>query len=261
MNGYVEIVEGVKGSGKTTWMVEQVVEHLQAGGWCYTNVEVWADKVRDRMLLRGYIFEEERLKIIRGDFGDFYKIIGRGTADDLVLVVIDEAALRWENRDFRDTPKELNSLNALVRKLDIRLIYGCQNAIDLDKKFRGQADVLWQCRNLRKFHLGPIPMPIPLFARVPWYYGGGAHGKPTKGAPELIWRSWAWGLFDSDALLGPQAAYFANLRIHKRTPLKRCKIPKKMVAQSVSKFLRTRRGTIETLAVLAYCAWLAVTWF
>lgn len=236
MNGFVEIIEGAKGSGKTLMAVERAYELLERGGWVFTNIKMLHEKIGERMASRGYKFEPERCVVLEGEqVMDFGKYVARGTAEDLVMVVIDEAALEgMDCRDFKTLPRELDAINALARKLDIWLSYICQDRNMLPISFRRQTDELWSCSNLKQLKIwGFLPCPIPLLFRS-HYDMRKKHQKPMYLGADVLWRpSWAFGLYDSDALLGEFAQRIGAMRQVARSPLVRIPrvsnvIPKKI---------------------------------
>lgn len=226
MNGATEAITGTLGGGKTAFAVERMLEHLLAGGYCYTNVEIYLEKVREWMLEKGRVFEPDRLIFLTGDLGTFHKQVKRGTHECQVMVVLDEASLDFNARDWASTSKDLLAFNNFVRKLDIILLYITQRFEDLDKQFRARVGVLWVCRNMKHLKLlGLIPFPLPLFFRVRFDNTRG-NGKPVKLDSEAVVKSWAWGLYNSDALTGKGHEQFLAMETANRTPLKRIQKPK-----------------------------------
>ena len=167
MNGFIEMVTGTLGGGKTSLAVERIYEHLCKGGWVYTNIECYPDKIAERMAQIGLEFDPQRLVILQGDAREFHKHVKRGTADSLVMVAIDEAGLEINSRDWGKTEKPQLAFNTMARKLDIWLVYISQDANDVDKQIRKKADTIWVCRNMKKLKIwGVFPFPLPFYFRV-----------------------------------------------------------------------------------------------
>ena len=226
MNGGTEVITGTLGGGKTAFAVERLVEHLLAGGYAFTNVEIYCDKVAEWMANRGRKFDPERLVFFKGELGSFHKQVKRGTHECQVMVVLDEASLDFNARDWASTSKDLLAFNNFVRKLDIRLLYITQRFEDLDKQFRARAGLLWVCRNMRHLKFwGIIPFPLPLFFRVRFDNTRG-NGKPVKLDSDAVVKSWSWGLYNSDALTGKGHEQFLAMETANRTPLERIAKPK-----------------------------------
>jgi len=232
-------VTGTLGAGKTAFTVEQMYDHLCRGGWVFTNVEVFHDEkhphpmaLRDnfkqRMAKDGYVFQPERLVVLTGNARTFHEHIKRGTANCVVLLVIDEAGLDLNSRDWAQTEKPQLAFNTMARKLDIRLLYITQDANDVDKQIRRKADTIYVCRNLKNLRiLGVVPIPIPLYIRVRFDNTRG--DKPRKMDFDLAFKSKAWGLYNSDAMVGSSATQFANMQTVDAAPLER--IRAKVVAK------------------------------
>ena len=242
MNGAIEIITGTLGGGKTLFAVERIYWHIRAGGWVYTNIEVHPEEFAKRLAAEGLEFDPARLVILTGDPREFHKQISRGTKDSVVMLVIDEAGLSFNSRDWAKTDKANLTFNTLVRKLDILLLYVSQEINDVDKQFRKKAGKLWVCRNFRHYHLmGVIPMPIPMMFRVCFDNSTGS-SKPRKLHSEItIRRSWACGLYNTDAILGQDQGEMGKMKTVTATPLRRIE-----KIQPVSK-----RSTINLATVCA----------
>lgn len=220
MNGFIELVTGTLGGGKTAFAVERIFDHLCRGGWVYTNVECYPDKIAERMAIKGLEFDPERLVMLQGDAREFHKVVKRGTADCLVMLVIDEAGLEINARDWAKTDKGTLAFNTMARKLDIWLVYISQDANDVDKQIRKKADTIWVCRNMKKLKIwGFIPCPLPFYFRVRFDNTRGT--KPQKLDSELLLRPASWGLYNSDAMVGQVSEQFRGMQAVTAAPLKR----------------------------------------
>lgn len=218
MNGKVEIVSGTLGGGKSLYAVETLYGHLQKGGYVYTNIEINVDAVADRLLKSGYVFDPKRLvKLSSVSLRGFHTEIARGIGSMCVMVVLDEAHLEWNARDYQkarkdETTKEMLNFVTLVRKLDIHLVFITQDSADIDKQIRKKVSTLVFCRNLKKLRIGGlIPCPIPIMVRV-FYDVSVGNAKPIMLYQDIFMsRKWVYPLYNSDALLGESAALFESL--------------------------------------------------
>lgn len=212
MNGYCELITGTLGGGKTLFSVERAYAHIRAGGHVYANIpfnpEQWARTLADR---DGLKFKPERLVTLSAEQTlEFHRHIPRGTHSHQVMVIIDEAGLEFNSRDWAKTSKELLAINTLARKLDLILLYVSQQSADVDKQFRGKCRCEWQCRNLFHRRVMGIPMKIPLLFRVCY--------DTTKGKREHLCYDavpvpkWVFPLYDSDALVGRGFAAVSGLQ-------------------------------------------------
>lgn len=230
MNGGTEVITGTLGGGKTAFAVERLVLHLLAGGFAYTNVEIYLDKVAEWMAQRGRKFDPSRLVFFSGELSEFHRQIKRGTHDQQVMVVLDEASLDFNARDWKDTSRDLLAFNNFVRKLDVRLLYITQRFEDLDKQFRARAGLLWVCRNMKHLKLwGILPLPLPFFFRVRFDNTRG-NGRPVKLDSDVVIKSWAFGLYNSDALTGKGHEQFLAMEVAKASPLEKVEQPAQAVA-------------------------------
>lgn len=254
MNGWIEIVAGTLGGGKTMHGVERAFDHLLKGCYVFGNVAFKPDRIAAEMASRGYEFDAPRLSQLNGkSLDDFHTQIARGTNDSQVMVLIDEAHLEWNSRDYQTTksdPKARAMLNFItfVRKLDIILVFITQSPEDIDKQLRKKASLLTMCRNFKNFRLGGVfPLPIPLMSRVTYDISIG-NKKPERINFEIFQRpKWVCELYDSDALTGKAQDTFGGLRTVKARPLNR-------IARVSKPSPKTNYATVAGLAAAASCA-------
>lgn len=221
--GYIEVISGGLGGGKTLFGVEQAIDHITKGGTVFTQVEVYADKIAAVLHDRGWIFDPSRLVILPKDV-TIQKLadhIERGSSEQLVMVLWDEASFDVNSKDRQKLEREFQDLCTLARKLDIWLVLVSQLFNDLDNQVRGRVQRLWICRNFSKYRFfGLFSLPIPLMFRVCYNIAG--FTKPQYSHVELsLRRSDAMGCYNTKALLGQHAEKFGNLRVAKKGPLQR----------------------------------------
>ncbi|MBK8583395.1 MAG: hypothetical protein IPL86_16720 [Flavobacteriales bacterium] len=226
MNGFVELITGTLGGGKTLFAVERAFAHAATGGYVYSNipfvVEAWRAAMAERKRL---VLDPGRVNILTAEQTlEFHLHVPRGTHARAVMVIVDEAGLEFNSRDWAKTSKEILAFNTYARKLDIQLLYISQQSADVDKQFRGKCRCEWQCRNLFNLRLfGVIPIKIPLMSRVCY--------DTTKGKREYLCNDvvsspkWVWPLYDSDALTGRGKAMLGEIQQVSGTPLERIHVP------------------------------------
>lgn len=211
MNGYIELITGTLGGGKTAFAVEKIYDHLKSGGFVYTNIEVYPDEVEKRLAVEGLVFDRSRLVILLGDAREYSSQVSRGTTKKLVMLVVDEAGLDLNARDWAKTDKKFIAFNTMARKLDIHLIYISQDASDVDKQIRRKAELVWVCRNLKKQKIwGVIPFPLPFYFRVCFDNTRGG-GTSSKMYPQVVLKPSSWGLYNSNAMVGEVASQWVGM--------------------------------------------------
>ena len=114
----LSMVFGKKGSGKTTYLCKLAQTYLRKGWNVYTNIEI-----------------PNTYKFNIGQFGscDFPE-------DSLIL--IDEASLIWDNRDFKNFKPSVAKYLRLQRHKKVKIILFSQT-FDVDKKVRDLCDELY----------------------------------------------------------------------------------------------------------------------
>lgn len=234
MNGRIDLRVGNRGSGKSRDEVEEGYYHLRAGGWWYTNIEVYPDEIERQMAEEGYKFAPERLVALPKDCEDWHLKIARGTPKSLVRVSIDEGHFKYDAKDHAKTPKDDRAFFTLARKLDIHLVFISQRTTKIDKVLRDDVDMVITHKDLASLRLfGVAPFPWHVFVII---LADTINGKlETRGHNVKLNREWTFRLFNSDALLGSMAQRLGNLEIKEAVPLER--IPKKKPVEEPESWL------------------------
>jgi len=225
--GLIDVITGGLGAGKTCVGVEMAMAHILQGGTVFTQVEVYADKIAAYIHSQGFTFDPDRLKFLKPGVSiqRLADHIQRGSSDQLVMILWDEASFDVNVKDRAKLEREFQDLCTLARKLDLWLVLVSQLFNDLDNQVRGRVQHLVVCRNLAKLRfLGFIPFPIPLMVRV-WYDVAG-FAKPHYSHTDFRFGpSIAFGCYNSKALLGPSAEKFGALAVAKSGKLQRVEQP------------------------------------
>ena len=109
---------GKKGSGKSTYMVSLMLQHLKKGWHVYTNME-------DVNIPGVRIFPTEQLKTC--------------VPEPHSVLFIDEGGLIWDNRGFKSFDKGYTEFFKLQRKYKCKVYINSQD-FDIDKKIRQLTD-------------------------------------------------------------------------------------------------------------------------
>jgi len=148
----IEIFEGRIGGGKTYTAVERIAERLAVGGTVYTNIETnWQGMTRLVAYRFGCYCEQDQLLKLPDDVYGWHESIKWGTIDSQVLVIIDEAHLWYNARDWAKTQsghKEMLRFLTQSRKANVDVIFITQAISNLDKQFRALAQFVWSLRDL-----------------------------------------------------------------------------------------------------------------
>lgn len=232
--GKVEVITGELGGGKTAFAVELAFDHLLSGGTVYTNIEMFPEVVAKRMAEQGVVFDPERLIFLTGDtMRDFHSQIARGTEGWVVMVMIDEAHLDNNARDWATQSREFLNFITLCRKLDIYLCFITQDANDLDKQIRRRVTVETNCRNMKQEKLfGVIDFPLPLYVRVRFKVNSGRITRKLD--HDWKFRCSAWGMYNSKALLGAHAKKFSEMGVVKTGRLQRVAVERPGLTASLA---------------------------
>lgn len=202
----IEIVQGKIGAGKTYHAVERCFSRLAAGSRCYTNIEFKRDAVRDLIRARyGREFEDDRLIDLpaRDEVVTWWEVVPKGTLKDPILVVLDEASLFYNSREWsenskKDTHKIMYKFLRQSRKVGNDVIFITQEMGSIDKQMREQAEFIVTCKNFAR-----IGIPV-----VGWLLKGLRLVTRREAQSDQVmdqkWRRWDTDLFyiyDTTALL------------------------------------------------------------
>lgn len=114
-------VFGKKGSGKTLWMVKQMIRYHNRGWHVYTDMS-------DCNLPYARIINPEHLATFR--------------PEPHSLICLDEAGITYDNRKFKSLPDGVRDFYKYVRKMKCRVILNSQS-YDIDKKIRDTVDDMY----------------------------------------------------------------------------------------------------------------------
>ncbi len=129
-------VFGLKGAGKSTFMVKNMLSDLKNGWTVYTNMsDVSIDGVR---------------------YFDVSELITK-TPPPKSSLYIDEAGLVWDNRGFKSFDSGYTAFFKLQRKYKCKVTINSQS-FDVDKKIRDLVDHMWLMTNI--FNVIGVARPI-----------------------------------------------------------------------------------------------------
>lgn len=158
----LSIFDGRPGDGKSyTAVAMKILPHLAAGGYVATNIEMIPEGVAAYILKRtGKVFNSERLRILTEDEApSFHRHIPPGNENVRVLVVLDEAHLFFNSRDWQKSDKghrDTFNLATQHRKYFLDIVLISQHFANIDSQFLRLVEELWRFRDLGKWKF-PFP--------------------------------------------------------------------------------------------------------
>ena len=127
----IEVFEGKIGGGKTYSAVKRILKHLATGGTVYTNIDLVAEECQ-RYCMKKWFVEiepEEQIQFMEpSDIKRFHEVVRMGTFDCQVLMVVDEAHIFFNARNWKDAKEELLHWLTQSRKWFIDVIFITQSA-------------------------------------------------------------------------------------------------------------------------------------
>jgi len=214
--GSTTVITGTLGGGKSLCAVDLGMDRLAIGGTVITNIPMYREKIRTWLEEEhGKRMDDSRLILLNQDtISNFQQFAKRGTGKLPVMLILDEAALDLNARDWKDRNEGEFNFVILARKLRIDLVFIAQDATDIDKQIRKKMQREIHCRSLKNLFEF---LSLPIFVRVP--YTIQINGKPWRGKPIIKWKAQSWGMFDSHALHGQRAKDYEKLEEAPDDPL------------------------------------------
>jgi len=188
----IQTIEGRIGGGKTYTAMGWILNHLAKGGVVATNINVQIEKFKDqygekrgiRSILKiyfNYILKDNQIiflsdtKTIKiqtkkgmidlNEIVTFYKLVPRGTPDQPVLVVIDEAHIHFPQDGYRGIPKEVLHFLTLSRHACVDVVFISQHIKNMWCQMLRLAQFRWAVRDMKKYGaqvgMFSIPWPFP----------------------------------------------------------------------------------------------------
>jgi zona occludens toxin (predicted ATPase) len=220
----IEVFEGRLGGGKTYSAVSRILVYFAKGGHVFTNISlnIPACKVYCRKHFRVDIKEEQFHPIEMSQVGAIHRHIPRAQGLP-VLVVIDEAHLWFNSRDWASTSRELLVYLTQSRKVLVDIIFISQSAQNMDKQFMRLIQYIWRFKDMTKLKIPGIGMQWPLQQILTLMYDHDGH---TLMERKFIKRSQdVFDCYDTNALLKPIEfadgflAQMALEKIKRKTPV------------------------------------------
>jgi hypothetical protein len=151
----IELYQGRIGGGKTYSAVRRIIKYLAAGRTVYTNIEFNLKNLEITLAKRFSVaFDVDQLRELpelTDHKYEWHEMIDWGVPSCPVLVVIDEAQLHYNSRDWAETQKrgkDMLSFLTQSRKAFVDVIYITQEVGNIDKQFRVLCQFIWTFRNM-----------------------------------------------------------------------------------------------------------------
>ena len=173
----IEVFEGRIGGYKTYSAVERMLKYIAQGGSVFTNIELKLDGCRI-YLREKYLWDlqDGQYNFLKDEqVSEFHRHTPPGTPDKPVLVVLDEAHIWFNARDWSQTSRELLAFLTQSRKQSTDVIFISQSLLNLDKQFMRLVQYVWTFRDLQKIVMPGIRWlryPFRHILQCQWDYDG-----------------------------------------------------------------------------------------
>jgi len=209
----IQTIEGRIGGGKTYTAMGWILNHLAKGGVVATNINIQVEKFSDqygkkqgiRSVLKiyfNYILKDNQIIFLSDtktvkystkkglvDLNEivmFYKLVPRGTPDQPVLVVIDEAHIHFPQDGYRNIPKEVLHFLTLSRHACVDVVFISQHIKNMWCQMLRLAQFRWAVRDMKKYGAQ-----IGMFS-IPWIFPHILQNKNDYDGLTVISRKFEW---------------------------------------------------------------------
>lgn len=166
----IEAYTGNVGGGKTYHAVMRAYAHLLAGGHVYGNVKLNKEAVELAAAADGYEIDFDRQvhHLENSQIAKYPRHITAGDGDLNVLLLVDEAHLYFNARNWKETSEEILTMNTQTRKLHVHIICLTQHIDNLDSQFRRLLQFDWFHVDLAKVYFPVLrfQLKVPITQRV-----------------------------------------------------------------------------------------------
>jgi len=148
----IEMFDGRPGSYKSYTALRRAMKYLASGGVVCTNIEICPDAVKARLLkVYGWEWGEGQYVKLTGDnITSFFKHTPKGDESSPTLVIIDEAHIWLNARDWNSQSRELLDFFTVSRHENTDVIMITQHADNVDKQVRRLVQYYWRMRDMQK---------------------------------------------------------------------------------------------------------------
>jgi Zonular occludens toxin (Zot) len=149
----IEVFEGRLGGGKTYSATDRILNDvLPKGRQVFTNVRLkWDECCQYVHEKHGVELEADQVVFL--EFGQIRRFIDHITRD--CLLVLDEAHLWFNARDWSQTDREVLAMLTQSRKINVDCIFISQSANNIDKQFMRLVQYIWRFRDMSTFFILP----------------------------------------------------------------------------------------------------------
>jgi zona occludens toxin (predicted ATPase) len=158
----IEVFEGKLGGGKTYSAVVRILDTLRKGGVVATNIELNREHCCQWIASKfGVILDWDRQVYVLDEASifEFHKHVPCG-ATTPSLVVIDEAHLWFNAREWKSASKDVLTFLTQSRKIRADIIFITQDAKNLDGQFRRMVQFIWRFRDLDRWKVPILGIPF-----------------------------------------------------------------------------------------------------
>ena len=171
-----------------------------------TNIELLWEPIKQYVADKWevHLEDDKFIPLSERHIGLFHQFTPSGTAKRPVLVVIDEAHLVFNARDFAHTDKNFRETLVFLtqsRKVHTDVIFISQSILNMDRQFMRLMQYIWRFRDLSRWKIPLIGIHYPFQQMLAIQYDYDGHTILQKNIVRKDTR--IFGLYETNALLRP----------------------------------------------------------
>jgi len=160
----IMVYEGRIGGGKTYHAVQHMAKYLASGGVVATNITLnWPEVVEYCRRRFGKVpVPEQYIHLVDENLSLFHRHTPQGTRESPSLVVIDEAHIWFNSRDWASQSREVLTFLTQSRKCHTDIIFISQSMFNVDKQVIRLVQYVWRFRDMSNWTIPILQVKYPL---------------------------------------------------------------------------------------------------
>lgn len=238
----IEFVEGKIGGGKSYYSTMRLIHGMCQGKPCMTNIVLNEKECLEEIeRISGKRYASLPWEYINeDDIPKLHEVLPYGGGKESQMqVVIDEAHIWFNSREWKTLNKKWNRYLTQSRKAGVDFIFISQAASNVDAQLRRQAEKFWAVRDMSKFKL-PWIGSLPFMLLSEW----DQTGKECISRRMVRYHSWVFRCYESSAFLDAETAALVQgaLTVSDKFSFRERETSKDKVKAFAKGFLRSLKG-------------------
>jgi len=157
----IDVIEGLKGGGKTYFAITRAIKYLASGGVLLTNIPIHWQEMKNyiRSVYRFECSDSQLIIIDHRQMRELYKYVPVGEKTFYSLAILDEAHLAYNARDWSTQSRDLLDWFTLSEHYKVDIILISQHPDNVDKQIRRLVQNFWHLKDMRRVNILGFSVP------------------------------------------------------------------------------------------------------